>query len=102
MPLRAGLPNAAAINCASRSRAAADVASGRAVELLALDEALKSLAALDPRKGQIIELRFFGGLTTQEIAEVLGRLRLDSRTRMAAGQGLAATRNGKKAVGSRQ
>lgn len=51
--------------------AATDVAAGRAVELLALDEALKSLAALDLRKSQIIELRFFGGLTTQETAEVL-------------------------------
>lgn len=52
--------------------AAADVAAGRAVEVLALDEALKSLAELDPRKSQIIELRFFGGLTTEETATALG------------------------------
>ena len=52
--------------------AAADVAAGRAVEILALDEALQGLAQLDPRKCQIIELRFFGGLTTQEAATVLG------------------------------
>jgi len=36
-----------------------------------LDDALGRLAALDPRKGQVVELKFFGGLTTQEIAEVL-------------------------------
>ena len=52
--------------------AAADVATGRAVEILALDEALKSLAEFDLRKSQIIELRFFGGLTTTETATALG------------------------------
>ncbi|MBI1762808.1 MAG: sigma-70 family RNA polymerase sigma factor [Acidobacteria bacterium] len=52
--------------------AAAEVASGRAIEVLALDDALKSLAELDLRKSQIIELRFFGGLTTAEMATVLG------------------------------
>jgi len=41
------------------------------VDLLALNEALEKLAALDPRKGQIVELRFFGGLTEDQIAEVL-------------------------------
>jgi RNA polymerase sigma factor (TIGR02999 family) len=40
-------------------------------ELMALDEALKELAAMHPRKGQIVELKFFGGLTVEEIAEVL-------------------------------
>ena len=40
-------------------------------ELVALDEALKSLAAMDARKGQVVELRFFGGLTAEETAEVL-------------------------------
>src|SRR5947209_20626082 len=43
----------------------------RGAELIALDEALKRLAALHPRKGQIVELKFFGGLTVEEIAEVL-------------------------------
>lgn len=43
----------------------------RAAELVALDEALKRLAAIDPRKGQIVELRFFGGLSFDETAEVL-------------------------------
>ena len=52
--------------------AAANVAAGRAVEVLALDEALQGLAELDLRKSQIIELRFFGGLTTEETATALG------------------------------
>jgi RNA polymerase sigma factor (TIGR02999 family) len=43
----------------------------KADELVALDEALKSLAKLDPRKSQIIELRFFGGLNLDETAEVM-------------------------------
>jgi len=40
-------------------------------DLLALDEALTALAAFDPRKGEVVELRFFGGLTVEEAAEVL-------------------------------
>jgi RNA polymerase sigma factor (TIGR02999 family) len=41
-------------------------------ELLALDEALKKLAEIDPAKAKLVELRYFGGLTGQEAAEVLG------------------------------
>jgi len=41
-------------------------------DVVALDEALKGLAALDQRKSQIVELRFFGGLSIEETAEVLG------------------------------
>ena len=41
-------------------------------ELLELDGALKSLGRLDPRQEQVVDLRFFGGLTEQETAEVLG------------------------------
>lgn len=41
------------------------------VNLLALDEALDQLATLDARKSRIVELKFFGGLTTDEIAELL-------------------------------
>jgi RNA polymerase sigma factor (sigma-70 family) len=40
-------------------------------DLLALDEALKELARVDARKSQIVELRFFGGLSVEETAEVL-------------------------------
>lgn len=41
-------------------------------ELLSLNTALERLAALDPRQAQILELRFFAGLTVREVAEVLG------------------------------
>jgi RNA polymerase sigma factor (TIGR02999 family) len=42
------------------------------VDLLALDDALVGLAAMDPQKSHIVELRFFGGLSVEETAEVLG------------------------------
>ena len=42
------------------------------VELLALDEALDQLAAASPRQARVIELRYFGGLSVEETAEVLG------------------------------
>ena len=41
-------------------------------DLARLDDALERLATLDPRKSQVIELRFFGGLTLEEVATVLG------------------------------
>ena len=41
------------------------------VDLLALDEALTRLAALDPQQSRVVELRFFGGLTMDETAEVM-------------------------------
>lgn len=44
----------------------------RAPELLALDEALESLAAIAPRQAQVVELRHFGGLTRDEVAAALG------------------------------
>lgn len=43
----------------------------RAAELCALDDALNSLSEMDPRRGQVVELRFFGGLTVEETAELL-------------------------------
>ena len=49
-------------------------------ELLALDDALNTLARLDPRKSRIVELRYFGGLGVEEVAEVLG-LHPDTVTR---------------------
>ncbi len=42
------------------------------IDVLALDEALGRLAQLDPQKAKIVELRFFGGLTVEETAEVIG------------------------------
>jgi RNA polymerase sigma-70 factor (ECF subfamily) len=50
---------------------AATVHEERSAEFVALDEALKKLAEIDPRKSQIVELRFFGGLNAKETAEVL-------------------------------
>jgi RNA polymerase sigma-70 factor (ECF subfamily) len=44
----------------------------KSVELLKLDESLDRLAKLDPRQSRIVELRFFGGLTVEETAHVLG------------------------------
>ncbi len=41
------------------------------VDLLELDDALKALAALDPRQAEVVELRFFAGLTVEETAEVM-------------------------------
>jgi RNA polymerase sigma-70 factor (ECF subfamily) len=43
-----------------------------AVDVMALDEALRRLAEMDPRKSQLVELRYFGGLSIEETAEVLG------------------------------
>ena len=43
-----------------------------AVDLLALDEALQRLAAMNPQHARVVELRFFGGLTIEETAEVMG------------------------------
>ncbi len=43
----------------------------RGIEMLALDEALSTLSKIDPRKGRVVELRYFGGLTVGETAEVL-------------------------------
>ncbi|HSE97843.1 MAG TPA: sigma-70 family RNA polymerase sigma factor [Blastocatellia bacterium] len=45
--------------------------SQEVAEVIALDMALNNLAELDPRKGQIVEMKFFGGLTNEEVAEVL-------------------------------
>ena len=49
----------------------------RAVDLIALDESLAKLTALDAEQGRVVELRFFGGLTEEETAEVLS---VSSRT----------------------
>lgn len=53
------------------SLAEAGMTPDRSAEIIALDEALKSLAKLDDRKSRIVELRFFGGLNAEETAEIL-------------------------------
>ena len=50
---------------------AAAVTRTAGAEILRLDEALKSLAEMDPRRSQVVELRYFGGLNNEEIAGVL-------------------------------
>jgi RNA polymerase sigma factor (TIGR02999 family) len=49
-----------------------DCSPQKSADLVALDDSLNSLAAIDPRKSKVVELKFFGGLTTGEIAEMLG------------------------------
>jgi RNA polymerase sigma-70 factor, ECF subfamily len=46
-------------------------AAQRPVDVIALDDALEALSAIEPRKSQVVELRFFGGLTVEETAAVL-------------------------------
>ena len=48
------------------------MASEPAIDLLALHEALNELAEMDPQQGRIVELKFFGGLSIEETAEVMG------------------------------
>jgi RNA polymerase sigma factor (TIGR02999 family) len=50
---------------------AAEVTAEKTAELVALNDALDGLAAFDPRKSQVVEMRYFGGLTLEETAEVL-------------------------------
>jgi RNA polymerase sigma factor (TIGR02999 family) len=50
---------------------ALEVCAERGAELIALDDALQHLAIIDPRKCQVVELRFFGGLSVEETAEAL-------------------------------
>jgi RNA polymerase sigma factor (TIGR02999 family) len=66
---RGGRAQAVTLSAAHRvARGAADTG----VNVLALDEALTRLAALDPRQAQAVELRYFGGLSIEETAHVLG------------------------------
>jgi RNA polymerase sigma factor (TIGR02999 family) len=51
---------------------AAVISLARTADLIALDEALERLAAVDGRKSRVVELRYFGGLSVEETAEVLG------------------------------
>ncbi len=47
-------------------------AGQRDLDLIALDQALTNLAAMDPQQGRVVELRYFGGLNVEDCAEVLG------------------------------
>ncbi len=56
----------------ARMEAIGDRRAELLADLLALDQSLDRLAEIDPRKSRIVELRYFGGLTVDEVAEVLG------------------------------
>jgi RNA polymerase sigma factor (TIGR02999 family) len=47
------------------------LSADRSLEILALEDALGKLAVIDPRKAQVVELRYFGGLNNAEVADVL-------------------------------
>ena len=49
------------------------VSTKRDEDVLALDEALQLLAEIDPERAEIVELRFFGGMTIKEVAEAMGK-----------------------------
>ena len=51
---------------------AMNASEGREVDLVALDEALERLAAIDPQQSRVVELKFFSGMSVEETAEVLG------------------------------
>ena len=69
---RAKGPDGRSIHVVDVEEAGETAAPERSRDLVAMDDALRALAERDPRKAQIVELRFFGGLTLDEIAEVLG------------------------------
>jgi len=60
--------------CSLKTTLDAEVSAGvnRTIELLALDEALDQLARVSPRQAQVIELRYFAGLTVEEIGDLVG------------------------------
>ena len=69
------------VGCAGRSAAAGRTfaldeglvfSPAKSTALVALDDALKELAVFDPRKAQVVEMRYFGGMSVEETAEVLG------------------------------
>ena len=51
---------------------AAVIAPGPGEDLVSVDEALEALAAIEPRQAKVVEMRFFGGMTEEETAEMLG------------------------------
>ena len=58
------------------------VSAGRSAEVIAVDDALTELESWDARKGRIVELRFFGGLSIEETADLLGLQPATVKTRL--------------------
>ena len=73
MPGDIGPQSGAAIGIASRLTTNLVIESDRDVDLLAIEDALTKLTKLDPCQAQMIELRFFGGLSIAEVAKVMGK-----------------------------
>ena len=71
---------------------AAVVGGDQDTDLVALDDAMNALARIDPRKVQVVEMRFFGGLSVEETAEVLKVSHRHREARLEGGQGLALPR----------
>ena len=69
------------------------VSPERAAEVVALDDALNCLAELDQRKSQIIELRFFGGLSIEESSRGIGWFRRYRDARLDICESMVATRD---------
>jgi RNA polymerase sigma factor (TIGR02999 family) len=69
---RRGGPGRRALTIDDAEQAGLLAVADRATELLALDEALERLTAMDPRLGRVVECRFFGGLSEEETARALG------------------------------
>ena len=59
------------MRCDSHFDDALDCFEAKDLSVIALDATLEELALLDPRQAQIVELRFFGGLTMDEVADVM-------------------------------
>ena len=74
--------------------AALDFCDRQSISLAALDDALRGLEAFDPVQGRIVELRFFGGLTVEEVAGGARGLAGDGQTRVEHRQTLAPARDG--------
>ena len=75
-----------------------DRAVERSAELIALDDALKTLATFDAQKARMVELRYFGGLSIEETADVLGVTPTTIQTSLAVCQSLASWGNAKKCL----
>ena len=70
------------------------VAGGPGLDVIALDDALRALAAFDERKSKVVELRYFGGLSVDETAEALGVSSCHRHARLERGEGLVVARAG--------
>jgi RNA polymerase sigma-70 factor (ECF subfamily) len=68
---RHNLKRGGGVQHVSLEEAVVVVGDGRGADLVALDDAMNALARFDPRKVQVVEMRFFGGLSVEETAEVL-------------------------------